>query len=1216
MNSTFFSISSFQRLCNYLLLLLVVTALNLFAANPVLVGVNSNGQPLKYGSGWDKVNFLSQPILSDDGTVAFIFPAPSPEDSSWIPALIGVNSTNLLATSPKSEVVFPSYDEMGYLIGKMFGNTIDMYAWTNYRLLRGANALFYALRKNGRGNGAPTYEYTCSNAPTDFSSEFFNVDERSPVAISGDGTHLAIADKDGIITFLDNTFNEIPYANLPETDGKSFALSSDGSQIFFSSSNLNPDVEGTVVFSYDIASQSLATIANAILPDVVGQNASPEVTAAQNKNTIAFVTNNVALLNISVEAPEYVESHGTQVIVAQLENGIWRTEWCSGTQELFNCTSPALSADGRFVVFAAQASSSSIPQIWRYDRALKKLEQVTEANAECMVPAISPNGRFVAFVTKATNLGYANSANNANVWAIDIGTSPIADTPLHHVSTAPSGKVFLNGKGGGFLNGDSFAIDEIASLVAYNTTVKDDTQHYTHKVIYLWDFTLGVITHLVKDKEDSENLLHVSLSGDGHQLFFTRNQKLHKYTITTSQYTVTSDEVPEVAEGLDTGDYAVSFDGSSLAYLKSGVPFININGEEKTVSENSGFSNAMISRDGLTAAFRSGNTLYLCDTATGTMTALADNVAACAAPQSLARFIILQDGALKSLSRDGTTAELVLSGIDGFVPNDFALSANGRFLAYRHRHNGIWQACRYDLLTNQETVASLTVDGDYADSLVTATPRLAINSNGSRVCFASSAKNLLEGKSNNYNELYLTAFAPAENTPATFASTQLSADESPDDILFPLAYNDLEGNDTIPMNLVADDALHASIVPHGNWYAIKIRPENPYYCGSTTVNLTLWDGAELTSAQRLTLTVNNVNNPPAWKDEIPANALTYTISEGENKDGSDYASYVDDPDLENPAPFNTEKLTFSLENAPQWVTLNSRTLHFAPGYDVTTRGTIATSTFNIIATDSEGESTSLEVTVNVQNTNRPPQITAAPQEIRENAWLKATDFTLLDEDPEDQDLLKLRLTAPNGSWYNEAGNKVTFPLALSAFPIRFQSNGNVYGSLTATVTLYDGDNVASNSVTITILLDKVQVKLSTLWPSLVEGTSYITQQGAQASSWLMLASPYGLTSAKLASALGADALWVWQGDSYAPAPETLAPGQGFAVQISSLRPDATLIGLRGDAIPLLPGWNLIGACAAPQAGPFFMMLNNNHIKLNAPPAVSPLQNWAFWAFTY
>ena len=147
----------------------------------------------------------------------------------------------------------------------------------------------------------------------------------------------------------------------------------------------------------------------------------------------------------------------------------------------------------------------------------------------------------------------------------------------------------------------------------------------------------------------------------------------------------------------------------------------------------------------------------------------------------------------------------------------------------------------------------------------------------------------------------------------------------------------------------------------------------------------------------------------------------------------------------------------------------------------------------------------------------------------------------------------------------------------------------------------------------------MQVKLSSLWPSLVKGISNTQQDGSSASlanSWKMLASPYALSSAELATALGSDTLWVWLGDKYATAPDTLAPGQGFAVQISSLRPDVTLNGRRGDAIPILPGWNLIGASAAPnQTTLFFMLLNNTYIKLNAPPNVSPLENWAVWTLS-
>lgn len=105
------------------------------------------------------------------------------------------------------------------------------------------------------------------------------------------------------------------------------------------------------------------------------------------------------------------------------------------------------------------------------------------------------------------------------------------------------------------------------------------------------------------------------------------------------------------------------------------------------------------------------------------------------------------------------------------------------------------------------------------------------------------------------------------------------------------------------------------------------------------------------------------------------------------------------------------------------------------------------------------------------------------------------------------------------------------------------------------------------------------------------------------------------SSSALASALGSDTLWIWQNDNYQPAPETLAPGQGFAVKIGTLRPDTTLTGQRTDPISIHSGWNLIGSCAAPdQTNKFYMLLNNNYIKLSSPPNVSPLENWAVWYF--
>ena len=274
---------------------------------------------------------------------------------------------------------------------------------------------------------------------------------------------------------------------------------------------------------------------------------------------------------------------------------------------------------------------------------------------------------------------------------------------------------------------------------------------------------------------------------------------------------------------------------------------------------------------------------------------------------------------------------------------------------------------------------------------------------------------------------------------------------------------------------------------------------------------------------------------------------------------------------------------------------------------------------SIVVKDASGEKASLDISVTVTNTNRPPRITSFPSNLREGVLLPATAFALEDDDEEDRDNLRITLKASNGSWLTAKGKKASFPRAPEDFPVAFQSDGTVVNTISARAYAVDGENAISDTLTFTILLDKVQFRLSELWPSLVEGVTYILGEQVtppKSGSWLMLATPYATSSSALASALGSDTLWIWQDGCYQPAPESLAPGQGFAVRIDSLRPDTTLTGQRTGAVPILPGWNLIGASAVPpQTTTLYLLLNSTYIRLSSPPDVSPLENWAVWGFS-
>jgi len=85
---------------------------------------------------------------------------------------------------------------------------------------------------------------------------------------------------------------------------------------------------------------------------------------------------------------------------------------------------PALSADGRYIVFTTPASdllpgdTAGFYDIYLVDRQTGARERVTilpggvEPNGHCFYPAISDDGRFVAFASTATNLGAGGTSGD------------------------------------------------------------------------------------------------------------------------------------------------------------------------------------------------------------------------------------------------------------------------------------------------------------------------------------------------------------------------------------------------------------------------------------------------------------------------------------------------------------------------------------------------------------------------------------------------------------------------------------------------------------------------------------------------------------------------------------------------------------------------------------------------------------------------------------
>jgi hypothetical protein len=100
---------------------------------------------------------------------------------------------------------------------------------------------------------------------------------------------------------------------------------------------------------------------------------------------------------------------------------------------------PALSADGRYLVFVTAASNllTQFPepplarQVYRYDRLSQQIVRVSvgaaqaAANGDCAYPVVSGDGRYVAFTSVATNLTASPAGDGGAVFLADVTTGGI-----------------------------------------------------------------------------------------------------------------------------------------------------------------------------------------------------------------------------------------------------------------------------------------------------------------------------------------------------------------------------------------------------------------------------------------------------------------------------------------------------------------------------------------------------------------------------------------------------------------------------------------------------------------------------------------------------------------------------------------------------------------------------------------------------------------------
>jgi Tol biopolymer transport system component len=216
---------------------------------------------------------------------------------------------------------------------------------------------------------------------------------------------------------------------------------------------------------------------------------------------------------------QYSATNG--MVTAISSNGV--TPW----QQIDDSYGPEISPDGRFIVFVAtnQSAACFMVQLWDTQTGTNLTVSVATdgslpTNSISDTPAVSADGRFVVFMSNATNLTANVVSNNFHIYCRDVqaGTTQLIDVDTNGVGSAnPLAAVPVmssNGqdiafecRGGGLANGDLNGM--------FNVYLRDLNSQTTELVSPL-------TTSLILRTGDGLSFLSPSaMSDDGRKIAFT-----------------------------------------------------------------------------------------------------------------------------------------------------------------------------------------------------------------------------------------------------------------------------------------------------------------------------------------------------------------------------------------------------------------------------------------------------------------------------------------------------------------------------------------------------------------------------------------------------------------------------------------------------------------------------------------------------------------------
>ncbi|MEG4579135.1 calcium-binding protein [Microcoleus sp. MON1_C5] len=389
------------------------------------------------------------------------------------------------------------------------------------------------------------------------------------------------------------------------------------------------------------------------------------------------------------------------------------------------------------------------------------------------LPSISADGRFVAFASDASNLVPGDTNNSKDIFVRDILTNTTIGVSVD--STGNPGNNFFSGRPSISADGRFVAFESVASNL-----VPGDTNGYIH--VFVRDLSTNTTTRISVDSagnQGNRGSLDPSISANGRFVAFTSvatnlvpgdtNNSLDIFVRDLSTNTTTGvsvDSAGNQANGSSL-DPSISADGRFVAFSSNAanlVPGDTNNNYDIFVRDLSNNTTTLVSVSS-NGARANGFSSLSSISANGRFVAFSSDAANLVPGDTNNNYdVFVRD----LLTNTTTRVSVSSSGEQGFGDSiSPSISADGRFVAFSSSaanlvpgdtNNGADIFVR-DLSTNTTTRVSVDSAGNQGNDTSFST---SISADGGRVAFSSDASNLVPGDTNNREDIFV---ADLTNTP-------------------------------------------------------------------------------------------------------------------------------------------------------------------------------------------------------------------------------------------------------------------------------------------------------------------------------------------------------------------------------------------------------------------------------------------------------------------